>query len=601
MAHCPPNQPCCSSMHPSVQLRREPPRSPRTFAIRRSVVIESDMLKNLNQFRLNGEFCDIELKVQERTFLCHRNVLAASSNYFRVLVGNNSFKERSKQTIELLDVKAATFAKLLDFVYGGSLSVEDDLIDLLSAASYLQIQQAEEILDSVIRNDTDVEDILKVMMWPGLKLKSALYRDMREIVCSHFERVARTATFLLLPFATLREILLSADLLLTDAEHLVEGVIQWICHDVDGRFDDIVAAFQLVTSARVQPSAGFGDLLDGVRRSQHQADCLRTVFKGALAAATAKEATARRHDASPAGAAPPVPYAYVPTYLNTVDDEVSLLRIRSVKKLPVAMRSFDRVEAALLNEHVYLTLPLPFAGDERAALPAGGHSFYRCRIDTYAWESLPATRSLCNDLVAFNGTLYAYQQAVRRNLHQFYAYDCHLNRWFALPACAVVRDHAGVTCDARLLYVAGGRPVAGCYAPAEFEIQMYDGRCKSWANVVPANKSGVLAAGLFGANLSKRVVYYEGCLYVLQENAFDVLEMRSRRWLSERSHEHRPQLNTYPGKPRFAFPGKSHLQLIDASQKFYYYSAGNRTWRKRNANNMLDDVTPIKPVFIPRF
>ncbi|KAK7598313.1 hypothetical protein V9T40_006548 [Parthenolecanium corni] len=583
MAHLPGNQPCCSgmqpSMQPSVQLRREPTRSPHQYATRRNVVVETDLLKNLNQFRQAGEFCDIELKVEGHTFRCHRNVLAASSNYFRILVGNNSFRERTQQAIELLDVKASTFSKLLDFIYGSSLSVEDDLIDLLSASSYLQIHKAEEILDSIIRNDTDVEDILKVMLWPGLKLKNGLYRDMRETVCTHFERISRTDTFLKLPFAMLREILQSADLLVTDAEHLINGVLAWICHDIDARFDDIIPAFQLISS-HFQPSACFADLLQGVRRSQHQQECLKMILTGALAS---KES--RRHDA------PSMPFAYVPTYLYTVNDEVSLLRIRSVKKLPAPMRSFDRIEAALLNEHVYLTLPQVFVGDEQASLPAGGCSFYRCRIDTYAWETLPATRGLCNDLVAFNGTLYSYQQA-GRSLHQFYSYASHLNRWFALPACQVVREQAGITCDARVLYAVGGRPV-NTYAPTEYEIQMYDGRCKNWMNIVPANKGMTLS--LFNSNLSKRVVYFEGCLYVLQENTFDVLEMRSKRWLNDRL------LSSYPSKPRFAFPGKTHLLLIDTNQKFYYYSTTGRMWRKRNANNMLDDVSPLKPVFIPRF
>lgn len=578
MAHYSGNQPCCSAMQPSVQLRREPPKSPHPYATRRNVVVETDLLKNLNQFRLAGEFCDIELRVEGRTFHCHRNVLAASSNYFRILVGNNSFRERTQQAIELLDVKASTFAKLLDFIYGSSLSVEDDLIELLSASSYLQIHQAEEILDSIIRNDTDVEDILKVMTWPGLKLKSGLYRDMRETVCTHFERISRTDTFLKLPFTMLREILQSADLLVTDADHLVDGVLAWICHDMEDRFDDIIPAFQLISS-NFQPTACFVDLLQGVRRSQHQQECLKMILTGALAA---KES--RRQDSAS------MPLAYVPTYLYAVNDEVSLLRIRSVKKLPVAMRSFDRIEAAVLNEHIYLALPQAFTGDERAALPPGGCSFYRCRTDTYAWETLPATRGLCNDLVAFNGTLYSYQQA-GRSLHQFYSYAGNLNRWFALPACQVVREQAGVTCDARVLYAVGGRPVGG-YAPSEYEIQMYDSRCKSWMSIVPTNKGMTLS--LFNSNLSKRVVYFEGCLYVLQENTFDVLEMRSKRWLNDRMS------NSYPSKPRFAFPGKTHLLLIDTNQKFYYYSTTGRTWRKRNAN-MLDDVSPLKPVFIPRF
>ena len=46
------------------------------------------LLFKLAQFRENGEFIDVRLKVDESIFPAHRNVLAANSEYFHAMFTN---------------------------------------------------------------------------------------------------------------------------------------------------------------------------------------------------------------------------------------------------------------------------------------------------------------------------------------------------------------------------------------------------------------------------------------------------------------------------------------------------------------------------------
>ena len=46
------------------------------------------LLFKLAQFRENGEFIDVRLKVDESIFPAHRNVLAANSDYFHAMFTN---------------------------------------------------------------------------------------------------------------------------------------------------------------------------------------------------------------------------------------------------------------------------------------------------------------------------------------------------------------------------------------------------------------------------------------------------------------------------------------------------------------------------------
>ena len=59
------------------------------------------LLFKLGQFRENGEFIDVRLKVDESIFPAHRNVLAANSDYFHAMF-TNGMKE-SNQEVELID------------------------------------------------------------------------------------------------------------------------------------------------------------------------------------------------------------------------------------------------------------------------------------------------------------------------------------------------------------------------------------------------------------------------------------------------------------------------------------------------------------------
>ena len=56
----------------------------------------------LSQFRENGEFIDVLLRVDESIFPAHRSVLAANSDYFHAMF-TSGMKESNQEVIELKD------------------------------------------------------------------------------------------------------------------------------------------------------------------------------------------------------------------------------------------------------------------------------------------------------------------------------------------------------------------------------------------------------------------------------------------------------------------------------------------------------------------
>ena len=99
------------------------------------------LLSKCAQFREQGEFIDVHLKVGEEAFSAHRIVLAASSDYFHAMF-THEMKESNQEVVELKDesISAAALKIVLDSIYSGDLQVNDEnVLDVLVAADHLQV------------------------------------------------------------------------------------------------------------------------------------------------------------------------------------------------------------------------------------------------------------------------------------------------------------------------------------------------------------------------------------------------------------------------------------------------------------------------------
>ncbi|KAM5164972.1 zinc finger and BTB domain-containing protein 38 [Mantella aurantiaca] len=105
-----------------------------------------NLLCSLNEQRMQGFLCDVTIVVEDTKFKAHRNILAASSLYFR-----NQFRSQSiliqGHVLELNDLKADTFTEILNFIYSSKIAVKkkETLTDLVDAGKKLGITFLENI------------------------------------------------------------------------------------------------------------------------------------------------------------------------------------------------------------------------------------------------------------------------------------------------------------------------------------------------------------------------------------------------------------------------------------------------------------------------
>ena len=201
------------------------------------------LLLRCAQFREEGLFTDVQLKIGKTVFSAHRMVLAAYSSYFYAMF-TNGMKESSQEVIELKDesISPDSLKIVMDSIYTGDLLVNDeDVFEVLAAADHLQVTSAVQqccdfLLTEFVEFRTDVETYcriwtvaerhgLKDLIEAGEHKMALMYKD----VCESEEFLSNVDTDQLLR-------LLSRDDLSAPSETFIfKSVMKWIKHKKEKR------------------------------------------------------------------------------------------------------------------------------------------------------------------------------------------------------------------------------------------------------------------------------------------------------------------------------------------------------------------------------
>ncbi|XP_034285414.1 zinc finger and BTB domain-containing protein 14 [Pantherophis guttatus] len=92
-------------------------------------------LKTLNEQRLEGEFCDIAIVVEDVKFRAHRCVLAACSTYFKKLF--KKLEVDSSSVIEIDFLRSDIFEEVLNYMYTAKISVKKEDVNLMMSSGQI--------------------------------------------------------------------------------------------------------------------------------------------------------------------------------------------------------------------------------------------------------------------------------------------------------------------------------------------------------------------------------------------------------------------------------------------------------------------------------
>ena len=198
-------------------------------------------LLKLQEQRENELFCDVTLEVENQKFPAHKNVLAASSDYFLTMF-TTDMKEKSDPVVKIETITARAMKEALNCIYTGNFEINNEIIsEVLHAASLMQLDYMLEKCEYYMGNN----------LWDcSLYFELATLYSFNKLVSkinSFFLEKFRFCnnSFCKLNVDKIGEILASDDLE-TDESDVFIFLLNWVEEDLETRKDQFPRLFKLI-------------------------------------------------------------------------------------------------------------------------------------------------------------------------------------------------------------------------------------------------------------------------------------------------------------------------------------------------------------------
>ena len=143
------------------------------------------VLSDFAQMLADKAFSDFEIVCQDKSFPCHKAVLAARSEVFKKML-NTDGEEAKKNCLVIKDFENEQVGQLLQFIYTGSLNEEDSIgTDLLLLADKYDLPDLVHICEVALARDVNHELPLEASLGI-LDIANRISSDYLIKVCSAF-------------------------------------------------------------------------------------------------------------------------------------------------------------------------------------------------------------------------------------------------------------------------------------------------------------------------------------------------------------------------------------------------------------------------------
>ncbi|XP_056284900.1 kelch-like protein 10 [Pseudoliparis swirei] len=201
-----------------------------------------------NDLRLEGQFCDAVINVENVAFDVHRVILCECSEYFIALFGR--WCPADKKVFVIPGVSPDAMRLIIEFAYTGSVSVTaENVQELLLAADQLNVMAVVQTCCDFLGEQLSAENCIGIFEFTDIVFCPELQRRAYRYVVEHFEEVARHEEFLQLSLQQLIDILERDDLNVRNESVAFEAVLRWIDHAPETRKAHVAVLFSKVRLA----------------------------------------------------------------------------------------------------------------------------------------------------------------------------------------------------------------------------------------------------------------------------------------------------------------------------------------------------------------
>ncbi|XP_062603562.1 kelch-like protein 24 [Saccostrea cucullata] len=211
------------------------------------------MISGLQQLYESSQYTDVEIEVENRTFHCHRLVLAAMSPYFDAMFSSGMIESQNHK-VNIKNVPSSTFDIILQFIYSGTLALnEENVGDVLQTSVMMQIKCLKERCEEFMISKVDTENCIGT--WKLAQGHGCHYLTQKSFrfILHYFTEVCQTEDFRALDVFEVISIISDNDLNVKDEEIVIETVFDWIHADIDNRKQHIKTLFEHLRLPLLQP------------------------------------------------------------------------------------------------------------------------------------------------------------------------------------------------------------------------------------------------------------------------------------------------------------------------------------------------------------
>ncbi|XP_021363093.1 kelch-like protein 21 [Mizuhopecten yessoensis] len=194
-----------------------------------------DILRRINTLRSERVFTDASICVGQEEFPCHRNILAASSPYFKAMF-TSELREGLETVVSINEVSPWIIKRILEYVYTGRVEITtDNAQELLAAGSLFNYPAIIEACCQFLKCQLFPSNCLGIENFAILHSCKRLQEDAHKFVLENFSAVVEFEEFLEFSAERLKVYVSSDWIDVRKEETVYEAIMRWLHFDLDNR------------------------------------------------------------------------------------------------------------------------------------------------------------------------------------------------------------------------------------------------------------------------------------------------------------------------------------------------------------------------------
>ena len=248
---------------------------------------QNAFMKRMHKQRQADQYTDVTLQSSDVDIRCHRNVLAAASDYFNAMF-RCDLKESTSDTIQM-NMQPTILTRIVDYIYTGEIQLTVDTVEsLVEACDVLQLDTLKTACENLMVKHVDPVNCIGFYKFSALYHLDKLQHKAKRMVQSEFKVVAFMDEFKELSCTEVIECIKSDEVNVASEDIVFDAVLCWVGHDLVNRKSTLET---IIENVRLPYCTG--DYL------QHMSDMLTpNCFKYLHEAMAFQLATVHRHQIS---------------------------------------------------------------------------------------------------------------------------------------------------------------------------------------------------------------------------------------------------------------------------------------------------------------